>query len=107
MALSAKNMNVEDSYSRVLRMIWLMMNNDEDAMAEDINNFNKSIDLCSELGDWFQIEFGTTSCGELCGGCDFSDEADVERYLTNDGINRCKQITQSVAQKVGMMIKSI
>ncbi len=84
-------------------MIWLMMNEEEEAMGEDINDFNRSINLCSELGDWFQIEFGTTSCRELC-GCDFSNEAGVERYLTNGGINRCKKITEIVAQKVKTMI---
>jgi hypothetical protein len=106
MALSSKNMNVEDSYSRVSRMIWLMMNDDDEAMADDINSFNESINLCSELGDWFQEEFGTTSCRALCGGCDFSNEADVERYQTNGGINRCKKITEIVAQKVRTMVES-
>ncbi|MBN1285420.1 MAG: C_GCAxxG_C_C family protein [Anaerolineae bacterium] len=102
-ALSATNVNVENSYRRVLRMIWLLMRNDENAMREEINHFNRSINLCSELGDWFQTEFGSTSCRELC-GCDFSNEADVARYRTGKGISRCREIAESVTRKVRKMI---
>ncbi|MBN1965282.1 MAG: C_GCAxxG_C_C family protein, partial [Anaerolineae bacterium] len=94
-ALSATNTTAENSYRRVLRLIWLLMHNDDDAMRDDRNHFNRSISRCAELGEWFRAEFGTTSCRELCGS-DFSNAADVERYRTEDGIARCRGIAAGV-----------
>jgi hypothetical protein len=103
MALSAQNTDIEDSYPRVARMIWLMMNNDETAARKDINNFNNSIRLSEALGTWFRTEFGTTSCYQIC-GLDFSKEGAAERYLSNGCMQQCEMITEQVAQKVRAMI---
>jgi hypothetical protein len=102
-ALSSQNVRIENSYSRVFRMIWLMMHDEKRAMRDEINHFNKSIRLSETLGSWFRKQFGSTSCNKLC-GIDFSDKNCAERYISSDCIKRCRTIAERVAHKVGEMI---
>lgn len=103
MAISAARAKVENSYSKVAKMIWLLMHDDKRAMNNDINDFNQSIRMSDELGCWFRDEFGSTSCYDIC-GFNFSKVSDSNSYLSNNSIEYCKLISKKVAQKVIIMI---
>lgn len=104
MALSADTAKMEQDYSRVARMNWLLMHNKTDeAMKEDMNNFNRSIRLSEELGSWFRNEFGSTSCNRIW-GYDFAKTRDVENFINGSCIKHCKIIAEKVAAKVTSMI---
>ena len=104
LALSTAFSKIEDSYSRVARMNWLLMHErTNEALAEETNNFNRSILLSEELGVWFRNEFGSTSCSDIW-GYNFSKARDAESFINGRCINQCKLITQKVAGKVRTMI---
>jgi hypothetical protein len=103
MALSSVTAEIENSYARVARMNRLLKQNDNEAMDEEINNFNKSILLCNELGNWFRNKFGSTTCSELC-GCNFAETDDVKSYISGPCMDHCIHIAEEVAQKAGSMI---
>jgi hypothetical protein len=104
MALSAATAKMENDYSRVARMNWLLMHNrTEEAMNEEMNNFNRSIRLSEELGSWFRSEFGSTSCYGIW-GYDFAKPKDTEGYLTGNCLKHCKNITDCVARKIQSML---
>jgi hypothetical protein len=103
MALGALTAKLEDSYPRVAKMNWLLMNGDARAMNEEINNFNRSILLSEELGSWFRNEFGFLACHDIW-GYDFSKLNDSERYLSGYCMNHCKLMAHKVAQKVRTLV---
>ena len=103
MALSSVTAEIENSYSRVTRMNRLLRQNDIEAMDEEMNNFNRSINLCDELGSWFRNKFGSTTCHDLC-GLNFSDINDVKSYISGPCMDHCAHIAEEVAQKVSSMI---
>ncbi len=104
MALSAATAKMENDYSRVARMNWLLMHNrTEEAMNEEMNNFNRSIRLSEELGSWFHSEFGSTSCYGIW-GYNFAKTKDSEGYITGNCLKHCKNITDGVAMKIRSMI---
>jgi hypothetical protein len=102
-ALGALTAKTEYSYIRVVRMNRLLMQEDARAMNEDINNFNRCINLSEELGTWFRSEFGFVSCRDIW-GYDFSKLNDTEKYLAGYCMNHCAHIAQKVAQRVSKMI---
>lgn len=102
-ALSSVTAEIENSYSRVARMNRLLRQNDIEAMDEEMNNFNRSINLCDELGYWFRNKFGSTNCSELC-GLNFSDINDVKSYLSGPCMEYCRGLAKEVAEKVSRMI---
>lgn len=104
MALSAATARIENSYSRVARMNKLLKHSKNDAMNEDINNFNRSINYSEELGLWFRNEFGFKSCYDIW-GYNFSRMEDVESYISGLCMNHCTQIGEKVAQKVNIMLQ--
>ncbi len=103
MALSSIKAKVEKSYLRVAKMNRLFKENSNEAMDEGINNFNHSIHLSEMLGAWFRKEFRSTTCYDICGS-NFSMVSDAESYLSGNFIERCSDITKSVAEKVNSMI---
>ncbi len=103
MALSSVTARIEYSYARVARMNRLLRQKDNEAMDEEINNFNRSINISDELGSWFRNKFGSTSCHELC-GLNFSYTNDVKSYISGPCIDHCANIAEEVAEKVSRMI---
>jgi len=104
MALGLALGEIEDSRLRVLRMIWTMAVGG-DAFADDLNAFNRTMNLGHRLSLWFAAEFGSTRCREIT-GCDFSTAAGVRRYVEGGGLTRCRVIAREVALKVEEMIES-
>jgi hypothetical protein len=103
MALSSVTSKMEKSYSRVAKMNRMLRNGSNEAMNEEINNFNRSINLGEELGRWFRSEFGHTSCYDIW-GYDFSKIKDAESYISGQCMKQCDYITKKLAQKVNMLV---
>lgn len=80
----------------------LLKHDDNEAMNEEINNFNRAINYSEELGSWFRNEFGSTSCYDIC-RFNFSDRKDVESYISGKCSLQCAYIANKVAQKVNLM----
>jgi hypothetical protein len=70
-----------------------------DASGDDLNNFHPVINASGELVRWFKAEYGSTRCAGIL-QTNFSSAARVSRYLAENGIDRCRQIAQSVAGRV-------
>jgi C_GCAxxG_C_C family probable redox protein len=94
---------IEDSHLRVLRMIGKMAVRG-DAFADDVNAFNKVMNLGNGLAQWFAAEFGSTQCSAIT-GCDFSTTEGVQRYIDDGGAVRCRAMAQRVALRVLSMIQ--
>lgn len=103
MALSSVTAGIENSYSRVARLHRLLRNNDNTAMDEEMNNFNRSINMNDELGSWFRNKFGSTTCYGLC-RLNFSDINDVKSYLSGPCLEYCRGMAKEVAEKINSMI---
>jgi hypothetical protein len=104
MALGLMLGEIENSHLRVLHMVGLMAVRG-DAFADDVNAFNKTMNLGNRLAQWFTVEFGSTQCRAIT-QCDFSTTEGVQRYINGDGTERCSAIAQSVTQRVLSMIQS-
>lgn len=103
MALSSVTAGIESSYSRVARLHRLLRNNDNTAMDEEMNNFNRSINLCDELGYWFHNKYGSTRCRDLCGQ-NFADINDVKSYISGPCMGLCRDIAYETAKQVEKMV---
>lgn len=103
LALSSATARIENSYSRVARMNRLLRQKSPEAMDEEINNFNRSINLSEELGIWFRREFGSTNCFDIW-RLDFSKIKNTERYLADNCMLQCRYVADKVAEKVLSMI---
>jgi C_GCAxxG_C_C family probable redox protein len=103
MALGLKLGEIENSRLRVLRMIATMAVGG-DAFADDMNKFNKIMNLGHRLSQWFTDEFGSTQCRAIT-QCDFSSTAGVSRYIESGGVTRCKALADKVAVKVQEMLE--
>ncbi len=103
MALSAETAEIENSYSRVAKMNRLLKNGDNEALDDDINNFNRAINLSDQLGIWFRKEFGSTTCFDIC-GLNFSRIKDAEKFISGGSMDRCNKIAEKVANKIIKMI---
>jgi len=105
MALGLKLGEIENSRLRVIHMI-AMMAVGGDAFADDVNAFNKSMNLGHELSLWFAAEFGGTQCRGIT-QCDFRTTDGVERYMNGGQCARCEEIARTVATRVAMMIDQV
>jgi len=76
-----------------------------DAFADDVNRFNRTMNLGHQLAKWFTGAFGSMQCGAIT-GCDFSTTIGVNQYIDTDGVARCQVIAQQVAARVERMIDS-
>lgn len=102
MALGLAMGEIENSRLRVARMIGMMAVGGE-AFADDVNAFNKSMNLGHELSRWFAGAFGSTRCRAVT-ACDFSTQEGVQHYVESGGTARCRAIAESVARRVQGMI---
>ena len=105
MALGLALGEIENSRLRVLRMIGMMAIGGE-ALADNVNAFNRTINLGHRLSQWFAAEFGSTQCRVIT-QCDFSTTEGVGRYIEGGGTARCSAIAQSVAHRVQGMVQSV
>lgn len=81
-----------------MRMI-VLMKTGGNAFADHVNKFNRVMNLGNGLAQWFVGEFGSTQCQAVT-GCDFSSPAAARRYVETDGLARCWDIAEKVADKV-------
>ena len=103
MALGSALGKIENSRTRVLRMIGTMAVGGN-AFANELNAFNPVMNLGHTLANWFKEEFGSTRCRELT-GCDFASTEDVREYIASDGTTRCTDIARRVAARVANLIE--
>jgi len=102
-ALSSMTAKTENSFSRVIKMNKLLRDEDNRAMDEEMNNFNRSINLSDELGLWFRNEFGFTFCYDIW-RCDFSRTRDAESFIAGQCMKQCSGIGEKVTRKVNSMV---
>ena len=103
MALGLALGEIENSNIRVARMIATMAVRG-DAFADDLNAFNRVMNLGHELSVWFEAEFGSTQCRALT-RCDFASTADVHEYIDRDGTADCARLARHVAEHVSAMVE--
>ena len=102
MALGLALGEIEDSRPRVAKMIATMALGG-DAIADDVNKFNRVVNLGHELASWFEAEFGSTQCRTLTGS-DFATAEGVRGYIERDGTSECARMARLVAERVDQMI---
>ena len=102
MALGLRIGEIEGSWWRVLRMVFLILTGGP-AFDDSVNKFNGPMNRGGELAAWFAAQFGSTQCREIT-GADFSSTAEVEKYLQGGGIARCQLIAQKVADHVQLAL---
>jgi len=73
------------------------------ASADDMNAFNRVMNLGHELARWFDVEFGSTQCRTLT-GCDFATTDGVRDYVARDGISACAAMARQVSKRVAEML---
>ena len=105
MALGLVFGEIEDSRPRVARMLATMALR-RDALADDINAFNRAMNLGHDLAAWFETQFGSTQCRALT-GCDFATADGVHAYIEHDGTTACARIARLVAERVAEMIAAV
>jgi hypothetical protein len=103
MALGLALGEIENSHTRVARMIATMAVRG-DAFADELNAFNRVMNLGNELSVWFEAEFGSTQCRALT-RCDFASTADVDEYIDRDGTADCADVARRVAAQVSAIVE--
>ena len=103
MALGLALGEIENSRPRVARMIATMAVGG-DAFADELNAFNRVMNLGHELSEWFEAEFGSTQCRALT-RCDFASTADVDEYIDRDGTAECARLARRVAERVSATVE--
>jgi protein-S-isoprenylcysteine O-methyltransferase Ste14 len=103
MALGLGIGEIEGSWWRVLRMVFLLLTGGP-AFDDSVNKFNRAMNRGGELAAWFAAQFGSTQCRAIT-GADFSSTPEVEVYLQGSGITRCRLIAQKVADQVQLMLE--
>ena len=98
MSIGLRIGEIEDSFPRVLRMI-VLMKTGGNAFATHLNKFNRAMNLGNNLAQRFSAEFGDIQCQTIT-GCDFSSLSAVNRYIETDGLARCSDIADKVADMV-------
>src|SRR4030042_5689495 len=103
MAVGLKLGEIEDSFPRVVRMLATMIAGGN-ALADNMNKFNRLLNIGHRMSKWFKNEFGSTLCREVT-QCDFSSLGDVHRYIENGSLTTCKIIAEKVAAQAERIIK--
>lgn len=98
MAIGLQSGEIENSRSRVIRMI-ITMTAGGNAFDETINKFNRSMNAGYRMSKWFIREFGSTQCQAIT-RCDFSTMVGVSQYIENDCVTKCREIAEKVAGRV-------
>lgn len=102
MALGLSVGRIEDSRLRVLRMIATMAVGGE-AFTDDMNAFNRVMNLGHELARWFAGQFGSTQCRAIT-RCDFATPEGARDYIARDGVSSCSAMARRVASHVVEML---
>jgi hypothetical protein len=105
MALGLALGEIEDSRLRVARMIATMALGGN-AIADDVNKFNRVVNHGHDLARWFEAQFGSTQCRTLT-GCDFATAQGVHAYIEHDGTAECARIARLVAERVADQIAQV
>jgi hypothetical protein len=103
MTVGLKLGEIEDSNLRVFRMLATMIAGGN-ALADNMNKFNRLLNIGQRMSKWFKKEFGSTLCREIT-QCDFSSLRDVHHYIENGSITTCKIIAEKVASQAEMIIE--
>jgi C_GCAxxG_C_C family probable redox protein len=74
-----------------------------DALADEVNAFNRAMNLGHDLAAWFETQFGSTQCRVLT-GWDFATAEGVHPYIERDGTTECARIARLVSERVAEMI---
>ncbi len=102
MALGLAVGQIEGSRLRVFRMIATMAVGGN-ALADDVNAFNRAMNLGHELAEWFNVEFGSTQCRTLT-HCDLLSPEGVRDYIARDGASSCATMALEVSARVTKML---
>jgi C_GCAxxG_C_C family probable redox protein len=94
---------IEDSPRRVLRMIGIMAAGG-DAFADDLNAFNRVMNLGHGLARWFKGQHGSTRCRDIT-RCDLSTPAGACAFAESGCVARCEAIAGEVASRVRSMVE--
>lgn len=103
MVVGLKLGEIEDSYLKVFRMLTIMVAGGN-AFSDNLNKFNRLMNIGHRMSKWFKKEFGSNLCREIT-MCDFSSSQDVNRYIDTGSITTCKMIAEKVAMQSEMIIK--
>jgi hypothetical protein len=103
MAIGIRAGEIEASRPRVVRMLVTMMVGG-DALDDELNRFNRSVNRGKALARWFASEFGSTQCRAIT-SCTFSSAGDVERYIQGEQATRCEMIARRVAEEAGTILE--
>jgi C_GCAxxG_C_C family probable redox protein len=103
MAIGLRAGEIETSRRRVVRML-VTMAVGGDALDDELNKFNRSVNRGKALARWFAGEFGSPQCRAIT-GCSFSSTADVERYIQGEQVTRCETIARRVAEEAGAILE--
>lgn len=103
MAVGLRSGEIENSRLRVMRMIATMIIGGN-AFDENINKFNRMMNIGYRMSRWFTNEFGSTQCHAIT-QCDFSSTAGASKYIERDCVTRCRTIAEKVAEKVRNIIE--
>ena len=95
MAIGLKIGEIEDSFPRVVRMLATMIAGGN-ALADNMNKFNRLLNIGHRMSKWFKNEFGSTLCREIT-QYDFSSPEDVHRYIEKDTVTTCRNLAEKVA----------
>lgn len=102
MAIGLRYGEIENSYPRVIRMIYRMTTGG-DAFDERINKFNRSMNTGYRLSKRFGKQCGSTQCRAIT-QCDFSTPEGVSKYVQGDCLARCREITEEVGERLRPML---
>jgi len=103
MAVGLKLGEIEDSYLRVTRMLATMIVGGN-ALADNMNKFNRLLNIGNRMSKWFKKEFGSTLCRDIT-QCEFSSLENVHRYIGKGMVNTCKIIAEKVTKQDERIIK--
>jgi hypothetical protein len=103
MAAGIRLGEIENSNLRVFRMLTIMILGGN-AFAENLNKFNRLMNLGHRMSEWFTQEFGSTQCREIT-KCDFSSPESVHSYIEKGTVNNCRLIAEKVAMHAGKIIQ--
>jgi C_GCAxxG_C_C family probable redox protein len=59
---------------------------------------------CSQLMEWFKVEFGSEMCSSLTGGVDFRDPEQLARYYAT-GHQKCVEMAGKTAAKLSELLE--
>ena len=102
MAVGLKLGEIEDSFPRVVRMLAIMVTGGN-ALADNLNKFNRLLNIGHRMSKWFKTEFGSTLCCEIT-QCDFSSPEDVHRFIDKGSVTTCKNLAEKVANQAQRII---